>query len=76
MADYALSDNEEIVMKATFKATMLRCADIIDHMTDDDVLAKQLDLLREGMTLAQVSRLDRAMLASAWFRLCAEGKVA
>jgi hypothetical protein len=35
-----------------------------------------LDLLREGMTLAQVSRLDRAMLASAWFRLCAEGKVA
>jgi hypothetical protein len=76
MEDCALSDNEEVVMKTTFKATMLRCADIIDHMTDDDVLAKQLDLLREGMTLAQVSRLDRAMLASAWFRLCAEGKVA
>jgi hypothetical protein len=73
MEDCALSDNEEVVMKTTF---MLRCADIIDHMTDDDVLAKQLDLLREGMTLAQVSRLDRAMLASAWFRLCAEGKVA
>ena len=76
MADYVLSDNEEIVMKATFKATMLRCADIIDHMTNDDVLAKQLDLLREGVTLTQISRLDRAMLAAAWFRLCADGKVA
>ncbi len=70
----ALSPNENVTMRATFKATMLRAADIIDKITEDDVLEQQARGLREGMTLQQVSKIDRAMLASAYLRLCAAGK--
>lgn len=70
-----LSVAEELTMKATFKATMLRAADIIDRITADDVLAQQAEGLRQGMTLAEVSRIDRAMVAAAHLRLCAAVKV-
>jgi hypothetical protein len=70
-----LSPAEEAIMKATFKATMLRAADIIERITDDDVLEKQRDLINSGMPLFKAACLDRAHLAAAWLRLCAEGKV-
>jgi hypothetical protein len=70
----ALSPEENAIMRATFRATMLRAADIIDKITQDDVLEQQARGLREGMTLQQVSKMDRAMIASAYLRLCAAGK--
>jgi len=70
--DKVLSDEEEAVMKTTFKATMLRAADIIEKITQKDVLDKQAELLRGGMTLERVARLDRAMVAAAYLRLLAE----
>lgn len=69
-----LSSDEEITMKATSKATMLRAADIIDKITADDVLEMQARLLREGSTLEKVAKVDRAMVAAAYLRLCAQGK--
>jgi hypothetical protein len=69
-----LSPDDNMVMRATFKATMLRAADIIDKISEDDVLQAQTRGLSEGMTLQQVSRIDRAMVASAYLRLCASGK--
>lgn len=61
---------EEMVMEQTLKATLLRAADIIDHITDAEVRAAQLELYREGVPLLQVSRVDRAMIASAHLRAC------
>lgn len=69
-----LSVDEETVMRATFKATMLRAADIIDRITDADVLEMQARGLAEGMTLEQVGRIDRAVLAAAHFRAIVENK--
>jgi len=69
-----LSPGEEEVMKMTFKAAMLRAADIVDHITANDVLEAQAQMLRDGVPLSKVHRLDRAMIASAHLRLCAEGK--
>lgn len=65
-----LSTAEELVMKQTFKAALLRAANIIDEITDDDVLAAQVTLVREGVSLINVSKVDRAMLASAHLRSC------
>lgn len=70
-----LTAGEEEVMKMTFKASMLRAADIIDRITPDDVLTAQAQLLREGNGLVKVARLDRAMLAAAHLRAYAEGTV-
>jgi hypothetical protein len=72
MNDDALSPAEELVMKQTFKATMLRAAAIIDRITKDDVTDAQLSLYREGVGLLELHRVDRAMLASAHLRSCAE----
>lgn len=66
-----LSPAEELVMKQTFKATMLRAALVIDGITDDDVLTAQVTLVREGVSLINVAKVDRAMLASAHLRACA-----
>ena len=74
MSDNPLNLAEEEVMKYTFKATMLRAADIIDKITESDVLEQQAMGLRTGMSLHQVSRIDRAMVAAAHLRMCAEGK--
>lgn len=69
--DRTLSPDEEAVMRVTFKATMLRCADLIDGITASDVLDAQAELLATGSTLEQAARLDRATLASAHLRACA-----
>lgn len=37
-SDQLLSPEEESVMKATFKATMLRAAQIVERITANDVL--------------------------------------
>lgn len=72
MKEKALSPAEELVMKQTFKATMLRAAAIIDRITKSDVQDAQLALYREGVGLLDLHRVDRAMLASAHLRSCAE----
>lgn len=64
----ALSLEENSVMRATFKLAMLRAADIIDKITEDDVLEQQARGLREGMKLEQVAKMDRAMIASTYLR--------
>ena len=69
-----LSPEEEAVMKATFKATMLRAAEIVERITADDVLEQQALQLAHGATLEQVARMDRAMLAVAHLRACASGE--
>lgn len=61
-------------MREMVKATLLRAADIIDRITDSDVLEQQALLLASGCSLEQVSKLDRARIASAHLRLCASGK--
>lgn len=69
-----MNKGEEEVMRSTFKAAMLRAADIVDKITESDVLEQQARGLREGMTLQQVAKIDRAMLAASYLRLCASGK--
>jgi hypothetical protein len=66
-----LSPAEEQVMRDTFKAALLRAADVIDRITDRHVLDAQRQLLREGVELDKVAKVDRAMLASAHLRSCA-----
>lgn len=66
-----LSPAEEAVMKHAFAVTMKRAAEILDAITEDDVLGAQRVLLTEGMTLVQVAKLDRAMLGAAHLRACA-----
>lgn len=73
MADKTLSPDEEMVMRATFKAAMLRAADIIENITEDDVLTLQAQMLRDGVKLDVVARIDRAMVACAHLRACAAG---
>lgn len=74
MKDGVLNADEEQAMRMTFKATMIRAADIIDRITSDDVLEYQAMLLASGSTLEQVAKVDRALVASCHLRACAEGK--
>lgn len=67
-----LSPAEEAMMKMTFEVSMRRAADIIDHITEMDVLDMQRELLRTGSPMSKVCRMDRAMLAAAHLRACAE----
>lgn len=57
-------------MQETFWQTMERCADIIAKITPADVLDAQSQLLKEGLTLEQVTRVDRALLAEQFIRSC------
>jgi hypothetical protein len=68
-----LTDDEELVMKASFKATMLRAADIIDRITNADVMEAQAILFGAGVALGKVARIDRAMVAASYLRACAVG---
>lgn len=65
-----LTPPEENAMRETFWATMLRCADIIDKITPDDVLEAQAVMLASGVSLERVAKLDRALLASSHIRAC------
>jgi len=69
-----LSPDEELVMRMTSKAAFLRAADIIDGITQDDVLNMQARLLATGSSLDAVAGIDRATLAAAHFRACANGE--
>lgn len=71
MSKQVFSPTEEVVMKAAFKASMLRAADVIDHITEDDVFAAQTILFNEGVPVLKLAKVDRAMLASAHLRACA-----
>lgn len=69
-----LSQDEENIMRITTSAAFERAADIIDKITAGDVLDMQARGLAEGMTLDQVARIDRAMLAASHLRACARGE--
>jgi hypothetical protein len=69
----ALSPAEEAMMRECFRVTMLRAATIIDGITNNDVCDAQAVLFHGGCTLQQVAKIDRAFLASAHLRACAEG---
>ena len=73
--DNKFTANENFIMESTFKAAFLRASDILDWITEDDVLEKQAKLLRSGMSLEKVAKLDRARLGSAYLRTCAQGKI-
>lgn len=63
---------EDWVMRTTFKATMLRAAEIVERITFADVLEAQAVMLAEGVSLEKVAKIDRAMLAAQHLRACAE----
>ena len=69
-----LIPSEELVMKQTFKATMLRAANIIDAITDEDVADAQIALFKTGAKLKDISKVDRALIASCHLRACVEMK--
>lgn len=69
-----LTESEQWTMDATLKASFTRAADIIDHITQSDVLEAQAALLATGTSLEKVARLDRAHLAAAHFRAIAAGE--
>jgi len=73
--DNLFSADEKQAINMTYKATMLRAAEIIERITPDDVLEAQAVLLASGSTLEQVAKIDRAMLAATHLRACAEGIV-
>ena len=59
-------------MIVSFRAIMLRAADMVDTINERDVLDAQELGLRNGMTLEQVAKIDRALLASIHIRECAK----
>lgn len=67
-----LTASEQEVMKATFKATILRAAAIIDRITQEDVADAQMALYRQGVKLSDLAKIDRALVASCHLRSCAE----
>lgn len=67
-----ISAEETRIMQFTFRTTMLRCADIIDKISQSDLLDAQAALLRDGASLETVAKCDRAAVASAYFRTLAQ----
>jgi hypothetical protein len=67
-----LTEGEEMVMRQTFKAAMLRAAAITGAITQKDVEDAQAALFITGTKLGDLHRVDRAMLASCHLRSCAE----
>jgi hypothetical protein len=65
-----LTPGEEQVMKDTFRAAMLRAADIIDRITQNDVVDAQMALLATGVRLQDLAKIDRALVASCHLRSC------
>jgi hypothetical protein len=77
MTTEKLTRSEEIVLHATFKETMMRAAEILDHITDSDVQDAQMAMHAQGVSLAQLAKIDRAMIGAAHLRACAQkGKLA
>lgn len=68
----ALTPGEEMVMRQSFRATMLRAAAILERLTNDDVKDMQIALLATGCTVLQVTKVDRCMVGAAHLRACAE----
>lgn len=68
----AFSPREQIIIHDTTRAAMLRAADIIDKLTESDVLALQAKMLANGVSLEKVAKIDRAGIAAAHFRICAK----
>lgn len=67
-----LSESEEMVMKQAFKVTMLRAADIIDRITQEDVADAQMALYRQGVSLTNLAKIDRALVAACHLRSCVQ----
>ena len=68
-----LTAGEEEVMRESFRATMLRAADIIDRITQDDVADAQAALFASGVKVGDLAKIDRALVASCHLRACAAG---
>lgn len=66
-----LTPGEEQVMRDTFQAAMLRAAAIIDAITQDDVADAQAAMFAQGVRLADLTKIDRALIASCHLRSCA-----
>ena len=62
----------EAEIKAITRQCMIRAAEVIDKITNDDVLAHQGALLAGGMPLEKLAKVDRAMLAACHLRAMAE----
>jgi hypothetical protein len=67
-----LTAAEEVVMRETFKAAMLRAAAIIDGITQEDVTDAQMALYKTGTPLANLHLVDRALIAACHIRSCVE----
>ena len=65
--------DEQLVLEATY-AAFRRAAWVIERITESDVDEMRVRCLRNGSTLEQVSRIDRATIAAAYLRECADGK--
>ena len=65
-------DNEKIIMEQTFKAAMLRAADIIDRITQDDVAEAHMVMYASGVSLDKLAKIDRAMIGACHLRACAQ----
>jgi hypothetical protein len=71
MSRSVLNADEENVMKMTLKSAMLRAAEIVERITESDVVDAQEQMLSEGVSLEKVAKVDRAMLAAAHLRAIA-----
>jgi hypothetical protein len=60
------------VTKMVTRQCMIRAADIIDKITENDVLTHQGAMIAAGVSLDKVHKLDRALIASAHLRAMAE----
>jgi hypothetical protein len=62
---------KEITKRCT-RLCMIRAADVIDGLTEEDVLSHQAALMASGVPLEKLARVDRALVASCIFRAMAE----
>lgn len=67
-----LTPAESMMMRETFRVTMIRAADILSRLGESDVLDAQKALLQQGCTLQQVAKVDRALIGEMHLRACAE----
>ena len=81
MAAYKTIDDDPMFNPAerqmyhtTFKAAMLRAAEIVERITQQNVEEAQLEMHRQGVSLANLTKIDRATLAVAHLRAIAAGK--
>jgi hypothetical protein len=70
--DPLFTPGERQMYHHTMRAAFLRAAEILEKITQADVEATQLELHQQGVSLADLAKIDRATLAVAHFRAIAE----